>query len=125
MNKVPYIVTSILVVLAGIFAILNTYWTGFAYFVMTCFLFLTLFWGGWQIYKYFTSYQKELEERFKIYKAQKLISANISVEVFDASEKSYRKDFHKKLRREKFVKWFVIAFCFAVAAAFVAGMILY
>ncbi len=124
MSKIPYIVTIVLAILAGLFAILKKYWEGFVYFVLTSLLLLAVFWGVWQIYLYFTSYKKELEERFVLYRSQKIIEAGISVEAFDENIKSYRQAFNKKLRREKFVKWFIIVFCFAVAGSFVAGMIL-
>ena len=118
-----YIITIADVALAGVFAILVKVWTGFMYFVLATLMVLALFWGAWLIYKFFTTYKEELNERFKIYKATTINATKITVEHFNENEATYRKDFSKKMRKEKFVKWFVIAFCFALAVAFLFGMI--
>ncbi len=123
MTKIPYIVTIVAVVLTAVFALLNKVWTGFAYFVLAILLLLALFWGGWLIFKYLTDFKKEQQERFKIYKADKINRSEITQETFEQNEAVYRKDFNKILRREKLVKWFLIVFCFAVAVAFLLGMI--
>lgn len=123
MSKLPYIVTIVLVALTAVFALLNKVWTGFAYFVLSVLLLLAVFWGVWLIYKYFTDFKLELEEKFKLYRANKINKTQISQEKFDQNEKAYLKDFNKKVLKEKIVKWCVIAFCFAVAMAFLFGMI--
>ena len=125
MAKIPYITTGVLVVLTALFAILNRYWTGFVYFVLVSLLLLSAFWGVWLIYLYCTDYQKELEEKFKIFRAQKINELNITSEVFDASLPVYKKEFKKVMFKERFAKWFVIAFCFATSMAFLIGMIFY
>ncbi len=123
MSKLPYIVTIVLVVLTAVFALLNKVWTGFAYFVLSVLLLLAVFWGVWLIYKYFTDFKLELEEKFKLYRANKINKTQISQENFNQNEKAYLKDFNKKVLKEKIIKWCVIAFCFAVAMAFLFGMI--
>ena len=125
MKNLPYIVTAVLIVLTALFAILNRVWTGFVYFVLSSLLLLALFWGVWQTFQYFTEYKKELDEAFKFYRAKLVGEGNVSAETFDTSEKAYRKQFEKSMRKEKFVKWGIILFCFATACAFLAGMILY
>lgn len=120
-----YIITIVAVVLAGIFALLVDVWASFVYFVLAILLLLALFWGDWLIYKYFTAYQKEVEDGFALFKAQIINSKNISTEEFDASLEYYKKEYAKSLKKEKFMKWLAICFCFAVAAAFVLGMIYY
>lgn len=124
MSKVPYIVTAVLVVLAGLFAILNSVWAGFKYFVLVSLLLLALFWGVWFIYKYFTDFKKEQEEKFKFFKAQKVNSTEVTAEYFDKNLPAYKKEFSKKTLKDRVYKWCVILFCFAIAGAFLAGMIL-
>lgn len=123
MIKVPYIVTSILVVLAGLFAILNRFWVGFAYFVLTCLCLLCLFWGAWQIYKYHTDFKQDMAKQFVFFKANKINNTNITEEVFDKNLKIYQKEFKRKTFKDRFFKWCVIAFCFAMAVAFLLAMI--
>lgn len=125
MQKIPYITTAACVVLAALFAILRRYWAGFAYFVLGCLFLLSIFWGAWQIYKYFTDFQKELQGRFKFFKSQKINSGAVTSEVFEQNLPVYQKEFKRKILKDKLAKWAIIAFCFAVAAAFLIGMILY
>ncbi len=125
MAKIPYIVTIVFVILTAIFAILNNYWTGFTYFVLACLMLLSLFWGAWQIYKYFTDFQKELKERFKFFKANQINSSEINEQIFEMNLSAYEKKFKKQILKEKIIKWFVILFCFALATAFLLGMIYY
>ena len=124
MQKIPYIVTSATVLLAGLFAILKRYWAGFAYFVLACLLLLALFWAVWQIFKYCTDFQKELQEQFKLYKANKINSGVVTAKDFEANLTLYKKEFKKKSFKDKFAKISIIAFCFAIAVAFLVGMIL-
>ena len=93
-----YIITIVAVVLAGIFALLVDVWASFVYFVLAILLLLALFWGGWLIYKYFTAYQKEVEDGFALFKAQIINSKNISAEEFDASLEYHKKEFAKSLK---------------------------
>ena len=125
MAYLSYIVSIIAIVLAGVFAILQTVWAGFAYFVLAILLLLSLFWAGWLIYKYFTDYQQELEERFKVYRVETINAKLISVDDFDRDEPAFRKEFSKKVLKEKIFKWGMIAFCFACGMAFLLGMIFY
>ncbi len=120
---IEYIISIAVILLAAIFAVLVKVWTGFKFFVLSFLMLLAIFWGVWLIIKYFTDYKVELQERFKIFKAATINTANITTEYFDKNEVAYRKDFSKKLLKERIVKWFVIAFCFAVAVAFLLGMI--
>ncbi len=123
MNKIPYIVTAITVCFAGLFAILNRFWAGFVYFVLALLLALSLFWAGWFLYRYFTDFKAELEEGFKLFKAEKINKTQITAETFDQNEKAYRKNYSKHVFKDKFMKWFQIAFCFALAVAFILGMV--
>ncbi len=125
MNKLPYFITGGAVILAALFAILNRFWTGFVYFVLSSLLVLALFWGVWLIYKYFTDFKKELKERFVLYKANKINSTNATSDVVDANESAYLKQFNRLVLKDKIIKWFIILFCFSVAVMFVIGMILY
>lgn len=125
MAYLSYIVSIIAIVLAGIFAILQTLWAGFAYFVLAMLLLLSLFWAGWLIYKYFTDYKKELEERFKVYRIETINANQIFADDFDRDETAFRKEFSKKVLKEKIFKWCMIAFCFACGVAFLMGMIFY
>ena len=120
-----YIITIVAIVLAGIFSFLFNVWAGFAYFVLAVLLLLSLFWGCWQIYKYFTDFQKELEERFKIFRAETVNKKQTTAEYFDSNVAQFKKEFSKKILKDKIIKWFVIAFCFACAVAFLLGMIFY
>ena len=123
-NEVAYIITIIAIVLASIFAILVKVWAGFMYFVLASLLLLSLFWGVWLIIQYFSSFKLELEERFKIFKANVINANQLTTEQFNQNEQIYRKDFSKKMLKDKFIKWFVIAFCFSLAVAFLMAMIL-
>lgn len=124
-NKITYILTAVSFVLAALFAILNRFWTGFVYFVLAIFLLLAIFWGVLLIVRYFTTFKDELNEEFKYFKAEKINKNHITSEIFEAGLPTYQKEFKKKSFKIKFVKWFVILFCFAVASAFLMAMILY
>ena len=68
-----YIITAIDIALSALFAILNKFvWSGFTYFVLSLLLALALCWGGWLIYKYFTSYRQEQMEEFERYKVEQI-----------------------------------------------------
>lgn len=123
MSKIPYIVTAILIVVAGLFAILNKFWAGFVYFVLAMLLVLSLFWAGWFLFKYFTDFKVELEEGFKLYKAEKINTTSITTDAFEQNEKVYRKQYKKSVFKTKFIKWFQIAFCLALAVTFILGMV--
>lgn len=125
MKNVPYIVTAVLIILTALFAILNKVWAGFVYFVLGALLLLALFWGVWQIFLYFTDFKQELDEGFKYYRAKKVGEGQVTAKEFDAAEKTYRKQYEKSLLKDKLLKWGIILFCFAVAIAFLMGMILY
>lgn len=125
MAYLSYIVTIVAIVLASIFALLLKVWAGFAYFVLTTLLLLSLFWGTWLIFKYLTEYKKELEEQFKLFKAKTINNRQLSVEYFDENIAVFKKEFSKKTKKDRFVKWFIILFCFACAVAFLLGMIFY
>lgn len=120
-----YIITAVAVVLAIIFALLGKLWAGFVYFVLCTLLLLALFWGVWLIFKYFTDFKQELKEKYKLFKAEKINKYQISAQYFDENDAQYKKEFSKKVLKDKIMKWFVILFCFAVAVAFLLGMILY
>lgn len=120
-----YIITAVAVVLAIIFALLGKLWAGFVYFVLCTLLLLALFWGVWLIYKYFTDFKRENEEKYKFFRAEKINKYQISAKYFDENEVQYKKEFKRRIFKDKLVKWFVIAFCFAVAVAFLLGMIFY
>jgi len=125
-DKISYIVTIAIAVLTAIFTILKEQvWNGFVYFVFSLILILGLFWGAWLIYKYYTEFKSEIDERYKVFKAEKINKLRITSEIYMASEVAYKKEFKRKLRREKFIKWFMICFCFAVAIAFLVALILY
>ena len=125
MTKISYIVTAVLIILAGVFAILKRFWDGLAYFVLGTLLLLSIFWGVILIVRFFTEYKQELAEKFKYFKAEKVNKGQITSEAFEANLLAYQKEFNKKMLKEKLLKWCVIAFCFAVAAAFLTAMILY
>lgn len=125
MNKLPYFITGGAVILAALFAILNRFWTGFVYFVLASLLVLSLFWGVWLIYKYFTDFKEELKDRFVLYKANKVNTTNTTTDMITANEAAYEKQFKKSVLKDKIIKWFIILFCFSVAIMFLIGMILY
>ncbi len=125
MKNIPYIITAILIVLAGIFALLNRVWAGFVYFVLSFLLLLSIFWAVWLIIEYFTTFKRELDESFKLYRADTINSKEVSAQQFDANIPVYKKQFNRKILKVKLVKWGIVIFCFAVAVAFLVGMILY
>lgn len=124
-EKISYIVTIVIAVLTAIFTILNEeVWGGFVYFVFALIMVLALFWAGWLIYKYFTEFKSELQEEYVIFKAEKINKLRITSDVYEASEPAYKKEFKRKMLKTKFIKWFMICFCFAVAGAFLVAIIL-
>ncbi len=123
MTKIPYIVSAVAFVLVALFAILQTYWTGFVYFVLGLLLLLSIFWAVWLIIGYLTVYQKEREERFILFKAEVCNHDHITAEYFEQNKAAYKKEFEKKLAKEKISRIYMIVFCFALAAAFLVGMI--
>lgn len=125
MNKIPYIVSAITITLAGLFAILNRFWTGFVYFVLALLVALSLFWAGWLLFKYWTDYREELKEDYKIWIANKINSTEVTTEIVEQNEKVYKKQFSKHMRKHKLVKWAQIAICFALAASFLTGLLMY
>ncbi len=126
MKYIEYIITAIAFALAGLFSILQTYvWAGFAYFVLSCFLLLSLFWGGWLIFKYFTTFKQAQAEAFKLFKVHKINQTNISSEQFEENEVYFIKEFRKKTFKDRLFKWLLICFCFALAVSFLLCMIFY
>ena len=72
-DKITYIVTIAIAVLTAVFTILKErVWNGFVYFVFSLIMILGLFWGGWLIYKYFTDFKSEINEKYKVFKAEKI-----------------------------------------------------
>lgn len=122
MFKFGYIYTAISLVLILIFGLID--WKGSIYFVLTFAMLLALVWGGIFIYRYFTSFKKELEEKFKIYRAEVINKNQMAGGYFDENLQQYKKEFSKKVLKDKLVQWCIILFCFACAGAFLAGMIL-
>lgn len=125
MAYLSYIVSGIAIVLAGIFALLQSFWVGFVYFVLGILAMLSFFWAAWLIYKYFTDFKEELEERFKFYRIEVINTEQISKEYFDENLPVFKKEFSKKVLKDKIVKWFIIAVCFACAISFILGMVFY
>lgn len=125
MAYLEYIITIVAVVLAGVFAVLAKAWAGFAYFVLAILMLLAFFWAGWLMFKYFTDFKKELGERYKIYKAEKINSLQMTSAQYAENEVAFQKDFKKKTTKDRIVKWLVILFCLAVGLAFLVGMIFY
>ena len=123
MSKTPYIVSAIAFVLVALFAILEKYWTGFVYFVLAILLALSLFWAVWLIIGYVTVYKKEVEERFLLFKAEIINHDHITTEYFEQNKTAYKKEFNKMLAREKISRIYMIAFCVALALAFLFGII--
>lgn len=121
-----YIITAIDIALSALFAILNKFvWSGFTYFVLSLLLALALCWGGWLIYKYFTSYRQEQKEEFERYKVEQINKLKITKEEFEENESAHRKSFNKTLIKQKIFKWALIVLCFAIAASFISAIILY
>lgn len=121
-----YIFTLIDIVLTALFAILGKYtWGGFAYFVLSLLLVLSLVWAGYFIYQYFTSFRREIDEQYQIFKVEKINKLKITKDEFEEYEETYKKEFKRSVVKQSFVKWFIILFCFAIAAAFLSSMILY
>lgn len=121
-----YIFTAVDLLLTAIFAILNSkVWRGFAYFVLSLLVLLGIAWGVYLIVQYFTTYQKELVEDYKKFKLAKRGLQGVSQEELEQNEKLYKKEFNKSKWKQKFVKWFIILFCFAVAISFIFGIVFY
>ena len=121
-----YIITAVDLGLTALFAILNSkVWGGFAYFVLSLLLLLSLAWGVYLIIKYVKEFKPELQKDYAEFKAEKINKAGITAEEFEENEKIYKKQFNRACLKQKLVKWAVIAFCFAVAISFVAGIVLY
>ena len=123
MKKTPYIVSAIAFVLVALFGILEKYWTGFVYFVLGILLALSLFWAVWLIVGYLTVYKKELDERFVLFKAEVINHDHITTEYFEQNQNAFKKEFQKNIAREKISRIYMIAFCFALAFAFLFGII--
>lgn len=125
MKNLPYIFTVVFIIITALFAILRRFWEGFVYFVLGALLLLSVFWGVWLIYNYFTSFKKELDEKFKFFRVNVINQQGITTEAFDSALPAYRKLFKKKVLKDKLIKWGIILFCFACAGTFLVGMILY
>ncbi len=125
MKNLPYIVTAILVVLTALFAILNRVWAGFVYFALSALLVLSLFWGVWLIYMYFTDFKLQLAQQYKYFRAKKIGEGQTTESVFNQNEASFKKEFNKSVLKDKIARWGIIIFCFGVALAFILGMVWY
>lgn len=121
---IAYIITIVACVIAGIFALLVNVWTGFMYFVLATLLLLALFWTAWLVLQYFRSFKFKLEENFKYYKAEVINRNNMSIKMFNANESAYRKEYNKKIRKEKVLYWLKVVFAFAIAVTFAVSMFL-
>ncbi|MBR1890364.1 MAG: hypothetical protein IJ817_01595 [Clostridia bacterium] len=121
-----YILTAVDLCLTALFAILNKYvWKGFAYFVLSLLLVLSLVWCGWLIYKYFTSYKKETESQYLDFKRETIANNRIDEQSFTENEEYYKKQFKKSIVRQGIAKWLMILLCLSLAVMFLVGIILY
>lgn len=124
MTKFPYIVTAVILCLMGLFAILQTTWVHFDYFVLSLLMLLALFWFGWLIFQYFTTFKEELEEEYKKFRAQTVNAQNLTAHQFDENEAEERKLFNRKMVKVKLAKLFMILACLAAAVAVLVAIIM-
>lgn len=125
MEKLPYIVTAIIFVLVAIFALVVKFWAGFVYFVLALLLLLSLFWFLWFIYRYNTALKTELQEKYEIYKAEKINKTHMSIEEYNQNEVAYKKEFSKLAIKDKLRYVGLMLFCLAIAVAMLTAMICY
>lgn len=122
--KFIYIYTVILLVIITIFSILNSVWSGFAYFTLAFAALLLFLWSVEFLLRYIFTFKPHLEERFRLYKAEIINEKNISIEEFNQNEDVFRKKFKRTLLKEYFVWFCKIIGIFFLGVSVIVGMFL-
>ncbi len=122
-KNIIYIISASIIALSIVFAVLISVWSGFTYFVLSLLALLSLAWAGHLIYLYVTEFQEQLKEDFKYYKAETVNSNSISSDDFDKNVAYYKKQFNRKVLKDKIINICKIVFCFGLAILFLIAMI--
>lgn len=122
--KFIYIYTVILLGIITIFSILNSVWSGFAYFTLAFAALLLFLWSVEFLLRYLFTFRPQLEERFRLYKAEVINEKNITVNEFNQNEEMFRKKFKRTLLKEYFIWFCKIIGIFFLGVSVVVGMFL-
>lgn len=122
--KFIYIYTVILLGIITIFSILNSVWSGFAYFTLAFAALLLFLWSVEFLLRYLFTFRPQLEERFRLYKAEVINEKNITVNEFNQNEEMFRKKFKRTLLKEYFIWFCKIIGIFFLGVSVIIGMFL-
>ena len=122
--KFIYIYTVILLGIITIFSILNSVWSGFAYFTLSFAALLLFLWSVEFLLRYLYTFRPQLEERFRLYKAEVINEKNITIEEFNQNEEMSRNKFKRTLLKENFIWFCKIIGIFFLGVSVVVGMFL-
>ncbi len=108
---IKYIISAVLGALTILFGCLQSVWTGFSYFALSCGALLSLMWAVIWLIDYFVYYQREnLEERYKLYCAVLVNTTALTLDIIKQHDKIYYKKFKRTLLKEKTIDWLKIMF---------------
>ena len=98
-----FIITTILVVLMIVTAVLREVWHGFSYFTISFALLLAIFWSVTFILNYINDYVKNFEQDFKMYCIELINSSSLTMEDIERDRNMYIKGYKKTILKYKVI----------------------
>ncbi len=102
--KRKWIVSSILVFMSVLFALLKDVFSASVYISLSFLILLSAYWTVEFIVGYIFSFHKKFEERFEMYLVYLINSSELTSEDIQMGRESLKKKFKKSLRREKLIE---------------------
>ena len=102
--KRKWIVSSILVFMSVLFALLKDVFSASIYISLSFLILLSAYWTVEFIVGYIFSFHKKFEERFEMYLVYLINSSELTSEDIQMGRESLKKKFKKSLRREKLIE---------------------
>lgn len=102
--KRKWIVSSILVFMSVLFALLKNVFSASVYISLSFLILLSAYWTVEFIVGYIFSFHKKFEERFEMYLVYLINSSELTSEDIQMGRESLKKKFKKSLRREKLIE---------------------
>ena len=99
--KRKFIISTVLVALALLFALLKDVFGASIYFSLACLIALSAYLACEILYSYYVSFFLNFEERFEYYLANLVNSSNITSQDVEMGRETLKKKYKKSLRKEK------------------------
>ena len=71
---------------------------------------------------FYISFRKTYTQRYKIYKAEKVNSSNITMQVIDRENKKYYRRFKRSMLKDSFLRFSPILVCIGASVAIIVSM---